>query len=160
MLWAAFFLILCRTEQTEAASLRLAWDPSTSPAVVGYRIHYGTQPGHYTKTLQVEGRLTSNAVIGDLEEGKAYFFAVTAYSANGKESAYSAEITNTHTKNQRKPRPGTSDNRSNRRQAPNLHTSQSTSHSIENDGQAPSQMKIPPSKTVARTPDGKVLPSR
>lgn len=160
MLWAAFFLILCRAGPTEAASLRLAWDPSNAPTVVGYRIHYGAQPGHYTKTVQVEGRLTSSAVIGDMEEGKTYFFAVTAYSANGKESAHSAEITNTPTKNQKRPRPGKRDNRASSGQASNLHTSQSTSHSVENDGQAPSQTKIPPSKSVARTPDGKILPSR
>jgi hypothetical protein len=119
-LWAAFFLVLCGAAPAGAASIGLAWDPSSDRVVAGYRIHYGDQPGHYTKTVQVKGRLTSSAVIDGLEEGKAYFFAVTAYSANGKESAYSPEISNIK----------------------------------------PSPKKIPVSKRVAKTPEGKILPSK
>ncbi len=81
----------------EAASLHLAWDASNDPAVVGYRVYYGDSSAkdsaRYTKSVQVEGRLTCSAVISGLEDGKTYFFAVTAFTADGKESAYSPEIT-------------------------------------------------------------------
>ncbi len=96
----------------EAESLHLAWDASNDPAVVGYRVYYGDSSANsstvnsstsnsstsknsarYTKSVQVEGRLTCSAVISGLEDGKTYFFAVTAFTADGKESAYSPEIT-------------------------------------------------------------------
>jgi len=119
-LWAAFFLILCKVAPAEAASIGIGWDPSNDRNVVGYRIHYGDQSRHYTKTVQVKGRLTSSAVIDNLEEGKAYFFAVTAYVANGKESAYSPEISN----------------------------------------MKPPRIKIPVSRRLPKTSDGKIPPSR
>src|SRR5208337_1766826 len=77
--------------------LHLAWDASNDPAVVGYRVYYGDSSAkdsaRYTKSVQVEGRLTCSAVISGLKDGKTYFFAVTAFTADGKESAYSPEIT-------------------------------------------------------------------
>ena len=94
MLLAAFFPVLCIAAPAEAASVHIGWPPSDSPEVVGYRVHYGDQPGFYTNTVQVDGRFTSDAVIGGLEEGKTYFFAVTAYTADGLESGYSKEISN------------------------------------------------------------------
>jgi fibronectin type 3 domain-containing protein len=100
-----------------AMTIRLAWEPSKDLSVMGYRIYYGTQSGKYTHTVRVTGRLTAEAVVENLEEGKTYFFAVTSYDAKGKESAYSAEVTN-------------------------------------------SPKKIPPSKAVARNPEGKILPVR
>jgi len=145
VLWAVFFLILCRVAPTEAASIGIGWDPSNDPAVVGYRIHYGDQPRHYTKTVKVKGRFTSSAVIDNLEEGKAYFFAVTAYSAKGKESAYSAEISNI------KDLQGG---------LPTAPQSTSRNEGKEGSGQAGPQNKIPASRNVPKTPEGKILPSR
>ncbi len=144
-LLAVFFLILCRVALTEAASIGIGWDPSNNPAVVGYRIHYGDQPGHYTKTVKVKGRSTSRAVIDNLEEGKAYFFAVTAYSAKGKESAYSLEISNI-----KAPQGG----------LPTASQVPSRNEQREGSGQAGSRNKIPASRKVTKTPEGKILPSR
>ena len=73
MLLAAFFAVLCLAAPAEAASVHIAWPPSNSPDVAGYRVHYGDQPGFYTNAVQVDGRFTSDAVIGGLEEGKTYF---------------------------------------------------------------------------------------
>ena len=92
LLLTAFFTVLCIAAPTEAASVHIAWPPSISPDVAGYRVYYGDQPGFYPNTVQVDGRFTSDAVIGGLEEGKTYFFAVTAYTADGRESRYSEEI--------------------------------------------------------------------
>jgi hypothetical protein len=130
---------------TEAASIGIGWDASNDPSVVGYRIHYGDQPGHYTKTVKVKGRFTSSAVIHNLEEGKAYFFAVTAYSAKGKESAYSPEISNISA-----PQGG----------SPTASQGTSRNKGRENIGQAGSRNKIPASRNVAKTPEGKIAPSR
>jgi hypothetical protein len=71
-----------------AATVKLAWDPSTSPNVGGYKISYGTSKGQYTSTIDA-GKKTSHSITG-LKEGSQYFFAVKAYnSAKTIESAYS-----------------------------------------------------------------------
>jgi hypothetical protein len=144
-LWAAFSLILCRVGPAESASLGLAWNPSADPMVAGYMIHYGGQSRHYTKTVRVKGRLTSSAVIDNLEEGKAYYFVVTAYNAKGQESTYSPEISNINDG------PDTSSTAS-----PN--TSPNAAEKLS--GKARSQNKIPPSRKVAKTPEGKIKSSR
>jgi hypothetical protein len=75
-----------------AATVNLAWDPSESPAVGGYKVSYGTGSGNYTSTIDA-GNKTSLSVSG-LNEGTRYFFAVKAYdSARTVESDYSNELT-------------------------------------------------------------------
>ncbi|EIC29042.1 LamG domain-containing protein [Methylomicrobium album] len=75
-----------------AATVNLAWDPSESPAVEGYKVAYGTGSGNYTSTVDA-GNKTSLSVSG-LNAGTRYFFAVKAYdSAGTTESAYSNELT-------------------------------------------------------------------
>ncbi len=77
-----------------AASTNLAWDPSSSVGVGGYKVSYGTSSGSYTSTIDV-GNTTAQAVSG-LQEGTKYYFAVKAYdSAKTTESAYSNEINTT-----------------------------------------------------------------
>ncbi len=93
-LLAASFIVLCTALPVRAASLVLAWNASKDPKVVGYKIHYGTESGKYTKTVRVKGRLTTKATVENLDEGQSYFFSVTSYDANGNESAFSGEITN------------------------------------------------------------------
>ena len=144
-LWAIFFLVLCRAAPIEAASIGIGWDPSNDPSVAGYTIHYGDRPGHYTKTVKVKGRFAFSAVIHNLEKGKAYFFAVTSYNAKGKESAYSLEISNINA-----PQGG----------SPNAPQSAARKEVREDKGQAGSRNKIPASKNVAGTPEGKIAPSR
>lgn len=71
----------------------LAWDAVASTAVTGYRLYYGTASGRYSQAagqgLNV-GKVTAYTLTG-LTRGTRYYFAVTAYSATGQESAYSNE---------------------------------------------------------------------
>lgn len=74
-----------------AGTVNLAWDPSTSSNVGGYRVSYGTSPGSYTSTVDV-GNQTSYSISG-LPEGATFYFAAKAYdTAKTTESAYSNEV--------------------------------------------------------------------
>ncbi len=68
----------------------LAWDPSPSGNVAGYKVYYGLSSGNYTDAIDVAGELT--AQIGGLVVGKTYYFVVTAYNGSGVESARSNEV--------------------------------------------------------------------
>jgi hypothetical protein len=71
-------------------SVAVGWNPDPSVEISGYKIHYGTESGVYTKTLDVN--LATEASIPDLEQRRAYFCAVTAYTPAGLESGYSEEL--------------------------------------------------------------------
>ena len=75
-----------------AAQITLEWDAVSHPLLEGYVVHYGTYSGDYDVSLDV-GNWTS-CTIADLEEGETYYFAVTAYSAEGEESDFSNEVSN------------------------------------------------------------------
>jgi Fibronectin type III domain len=72
------------------SSIPLDWNPNTDPSVAGYNVYYGNASRSYTSVTNVGN--TSSAVIGGLVEGRAYYFAVTAYTFDGFESDYSDEI--------------------------------------------------------------------
>ncbi len=76
-----------------AGSVTLAWDPVNDPAVTGYKIHYGTASKAYT--VHVDAKNVTTYTIASLTTGQTYFFAATAYAANGIESAYSNEVSYT-----------------------------------------------------------------
>jgi hypothetical protein len=57
---------------------------------VGYNVYYGGASRNYTSLLNLGN--TTNAVVGGLQEGKTYYFAVTAYTFDGSESDYSEEF--------------------------------------------------------------------
>jgi len=75
-----------------AAQVTLEWDAVIHPLLEGYRVYYGTSSRDYDVTLDV-GNWTS-CTIADLEDDETYYFAVTAYSAEGEESDYSNEMNN------------------------------------------------------------------
>ena len=75
-----------------AAQVTLEWDAVIHPLLEGYVVHYGTYSEDYDVSLDV-GNWTS-CTIADLEEGEAYYFAVTAYSTEGEESDFSNEVSN------------------------------------------------------------------
>lgn len=139
LLLATSILVLCTALPAGAASVHLAWDPSPDRFIVGYKIHYGLKHGKYTHVVQVKGRLTTNAVIKGLKEGKTYFFSVTAYNKKGKQSPLSLEVSG-------KPDGKTPKNQSKTAPAP-----LPASH-------GPSNVKLPP-KTIP-TAGGKILPAR
>jgi hypothetical protein len=72
------------------SSITLGWDPSADPGVTGYKLYYGPACRSYTNAVQA-GAATSAAAT-DLSGGTTYYFAVTAYDASGRESAYSSEV--------------------------------------------------------------------
>jgi hypothetical protein len=82
-------------------SVRLDWSPVPEPDVAGYLVYYGTASGRYFGThadagpspLDV-GNVTSTTVDG-LENGRLYYFAITAYDASRAVSrqSFSQEVT-------------------------------------------------------------------
>ena len=75
---------------SQAADVQLAWDPNPEADVIGYKVYYGTASGSYSYSVDVGNR--TDCIISDLEAGKTYFFAATAYNSSGKESSFSAEV--------------------------------------------------------------------
>ncbi len=73
-----------------SAQVMLAWDPNIEPDLAGYKMYYGTSSGNYPNIVDV-GKYT-NCTVSDLEEGKTYYFATTAYDTYGYESGFSNEV--------------------------------------------------------------------
>lgn len=65
----------------------LAWNPSISTNVVGYKIYYGLASGVYNNTISVGN--STNVTITGLIAGTTYYFAATAVDALGVESPFS-----------------------------------------------------------------------
>ena len=72
-----------------AQRVKLAWDASPSPGVVGYRIHFGTNAGNYSFVTNV-GLVRTQTVV--LPHTGRWFFAATAVDANGMESPFSNQV--------------------------------------------------------------------
>ncbi len=68
----------------------MEWDPNTEPGLAGYKIYWGTSSGSYTSSKDA-GNLTTCTITG-LDEGKAYYFAATAYDGSSNESGYSNQV--------------------------------------------------------------------
>jgi hypothetical protein len=56
--------------------------------LAGYHIRYGTDPGDLTKSIDLTGTSTTAYEISGLSPG-TYYFAISAYTAMGTESASS-----------------------------------------------------------------------
>ena len=93
-----------------AYDLTLAWDANTEPDLKGYNIYMGTLSGDYTDVWEVNtesGGWSEECVdpydpskkecceftVKNLEYGKTYYFAATAFDEDENESAYSEELT-------------------------------------------------------------------
>lgn len=85
----SFFVFACGSLSLYAADVSLAWDPSVSTDVVGYRVHYGSLSGVYDNFHTVGNQTTYT--VSNLSNG-TYYFAVTALDAAGNESIYSNEV--------------------------------------------------------------------
>jgi len=75
-------------------SVLLTWSPNTEENLGGYNVYYGTESGVYGPPINVgnvvvDGQLSFR--VTGLTNGQIYFFALTAYDKNGKESAFSVE---------------------------------------------------------------------
>jgi chitinase len=73
-----------------AQQVTLAWDPNTDADLAGYKISYGTVSRNYSSTIDVQ-KATSYSVTG-LSTGQTYYFAASAYNAEGLSSGYSSEV--------------------------------------------------------------------
>jgi chitodextrinase len=73
-----------------AAQVTLAWDPSPALDVIGYQVKYGSATAQYTSTIDA-GDVTT-ITVSNLAAGGTYYFAVTAYNMDGRESAPSNEV--------------------------------------------------------------------
>jgi Fibronectin type III domain len=71
------------------ASVKLSWDPSSDPRVIGYNVYYGTVSRAYTNEISAGSATT--VTVTNLVEGVTYYFAVTAYDDAGLESPFSNE---------------------------------------------------------------------
>ncbi len=84
-----------------SGSVTLAWQPPTENTngtaltnLAGFNIHYGTQSENYTSTIQIANPGVTRYVVEDLPAG-TYYFAVTAYTTAGEDSAYSPQVSAT-----------------------------------------------------------------
>ena len=62
--------------------------------LAGYKIHYGTASQDYTQVVSISNPSLSRYVMDSLSSG-TYYFAITAYNAQGIESPISGEISTT-----------------------------------------------------------------
>ncbi|QBQ54430.1 fibronectin type III domain-containing protein [Nitrosococcus wardiae] len=85
-------IVLTTPSIVNAATITIAWDPSTSPEVSGYKLHYGKVSGQYTSSVDV-GNKTSYALDGFLA-GEKYYISATSYCNcdNVQESDFSEEL--------------------------------------------------------------------
>ena len=68
----------------------LKWDPSPETELVGYNLYYGKTSGKYTRRRTI-GRLNQYRLDG-LNNNEVYYFALTAYDSQSRESDYSDEV--------------------------------------------------------------------
>ena len=90
-----------KSNPSPTLSVTLSW---TAPALntngtilndlMGYHIHYGTSASALTQTVAVYGAATTTGVVANLTAG-TYYFAVSAYTSAGTESAPSATVSKT-----------------------------------------------------------------
>ena len=67
-------------------------DGSSVGPLSGYKIYYGTASQQYTTTISVSNAGLTTYVIDALNMGTTYYFAVTAVTVTGMESAFSPEV--------------------------------------------------------------------
>jgi hypothetical protein len=65
-------------------------DGSPLTDLAGYKIYYGTEPGNYSVTIQLDNPGLTTYVVEYLTPN-TYYFAVTAINSTGIESQYSGE---------------------------------------------------------------------
>jgi hypothetical protein len=80
----------------QAEQVTLAWDANTESSLRGYRVYYGEATHNYTSNVDAGSQTTFT--VGDLQQGKTYYFAVQAYgddSGTPIQSDFSNEVSKT-----------------------------------------------------------------
>ena len=73
-----------------AVNITLGWDANIENDLAGYIVHYGTESGVYSESINVGN--TTEYTIPNLLDGVTYYMAVTAYDVNNSKSEYSDEV--------------------------------------------------------------------
>ena len=81
--------ILLHSATAHAELIRLAWDPSPTPGVIGYLVYVGTASGDYTEIHDVGQR--TRFIFNGLS-GQKYYFAVSSYVPGPIEGPLSEEV--------------------------------------------------------------------
>ena len=90
-LGGAGLLLIGSLEAVRAATtVTLAWDPSGTPGIAGYRLYYGTSSGSYSNSRNIVGG-TTTTVVG-LAPGQTYYFVITSFNSAGLESLPSNQV--------------------------------------------------------------------
>jgi hypothetical protein len=93
-------LFLCFQASSYAASVTLEWDANTESDLVGYKLHYktGCSGAPYDGTGATEGDSpidvgnVTRFTLHGLDDDQTYFFTVSAYDDQERESLYSNEV--------------------------------------------------------------------
>lgn len=95
------FAVVATTTSANAAMITLALNPNSTTEPAGYKLYYGqnsremegypfnTDLGWHQRDVQFD------ITLPDLEPGKKYYFAATAYDGSWNESSFSAEVSKT-----------------------------------------------------------------
>ncbi len=87
IIWIFMLLYVCRL--VPASDVTLAWDPSPSGSVTGYKLYMGNTSGVYPTSILV-GSQTWYKLTG--LSADPYYFVVTAIDGFGNESSFSNEV--------------------------------------------------------------------
>ena len=98
VLIVVLFLVACSGGDGGSSSSGLGWvAPSEredgtglSPSeIAGFRIHYGTESGNYSNTIDIDDHTATQAMLADVPSG-TYFVVMTTVDTEGRESLFSA----------------------------------------------------------------------
>lgn len=85
-------------DANNVGNVTLSWQAPTENAdgtqltnLKGYKVHYGMASKSYSQTIQLANAGLVTYVVQNLNAGK-YYFAVTAYNSEGRESGLSPEL--------------------------------------------------------------------
>ena len=86
-------LVVVQSMSAHAATVTMSWNQNTEDTLAGYRVYCGEKSRDYV-IIDDAGDSTRHTLT-DLDEGKTYYFAATAYDIYGTESDFSQEISYT-----------------------------------------------------------------
>ena len=91
LIFVLLFTVLFAFYQAEKnAKIKLAWDSTTDPNVLGYKVYFGKASKIYDKSIKV-GKVNTYTLKG-LTPGQTYYIVATAYDKSGRESIFSNEV--------------------------------------------------------------------
>lgn len=97
---SSLLLLLLTVVTLKAAnSVTLAWNPNSETNLAGYRLYVGNASRNYptnyvapTNVVNIGGNPSCTLTVSNLDIGRKYYFAVTAFTSDGLESDYSDEV--------------------------------------------------------------------